>query len=78
MIDDDAGDQAGSLWPAAYMSLSEYPKSPYYSYGGGIVLIMVAIFSLGFLATRAEPALRVLGATVQNLSGGKFTRSMLV
>lgn len=30
------------------------------------------------MATRAEPALRVLGRTVQHLSGGAFTCSMLV
>ncbi len=30
------------------------------------------------MATRAEPALRVLGRTVQHLSGGAFTCAMLV
>ena len=34
----------------------------------------VAIFSLGFLATRAEPALRVMGKTVETLSEGQFTQ----
>ena len=33
-----------------------------------------AIFSLGFLATRAEPALRVMGKTVETLSEGQFTQ----
>ncbi|KAG2443239.1 hypothetical protein HYH02_009312 [Chlamydomonas schloesseri] len=72
------GDQAGTLLPAAYMAVPGQPDSPYYSYVGGIVLIMAVTFSLGFMATRAEPALRVLGRTVQHLSGGAFTCAMLV
>ncbi|KXZ45044.1 hypothetical protein GPECTOR_59g652 [Gonium pectorale] len=72
------GDQAGTLLPAAYLEVDGEPKSPYYSYAGGIVLVMVVAFSLGFMATRAEPALRVLGKTVQHLSGGSFTAAMLI
>ncbi|KAG2443441.1 hypothetical protein HXX76_001799 [Chlamydomonas incerta] len=72
------GDQAGTLLPAAYMAIPGEPKSPYYSFVGGIILIMAVTFSLGFMATRAEPALRVLGRTVQHLSGGAFTCAMLV
>ena len=37
-----------------------------------------AVFSLGFLATRAEPALRVMGKTVETLSEGQFSQSALV
>lgn len=40
--------------------------------------MMVVMFALGVLATKAEPALNVLGATVQRLSGGSFTKAMLV
>lgn len=39
---------------------------------------MVTIFLLGILATKAEPALNVLGATVETLSGGKFTKRALI
>ena len=39
---------------------------------------MVTVFVLGFLATRAEPALRVMGRTVESLSEGRFTTSMLI
>ena len=42
------------------------------------MLLMVTIFLLGVLATNAEPALNVLGATVQRLSAGKFTKRMLI
>ncbi len=41
------GDQAGTLLPAAYMAIPGEPKSPYYSFVGGIVLIMAVTFSLG-------------------------------
>ena len=36
------------------------------------------VFVLGFLATRAEPALRVMGKTVETLSEGQFSANMLV
>jgi hypothetical protein len=39
---------------------------------------MVTIFLLGVLATKAEPALNVLGDTVETLSGGKFTKRALI
>jgi hypothetical protein len=39
---------------------------------------MVVIFLLGILATKAEPALNVLGDTVEALSGGKFAKSALI
>ncbi|PNH01042.1 hypothetical protein TSOC_013096, partial [Tetrabaena socialis] len=72
------GDQAGTLLPAAYLEIDGEPLSPYYSYVGGIVLVMAVAWSLGFLATRAEPALRVLGRTVEHLSNGAFSASMLI
>jgi drug/metabolite transporter superfamily protein YnfA len=54
------------------------PKSPYYDYIGGIFLVEIIIFLLGILATRAEPALGVLGRTVEALSGGVFTCKILI
>lgn len=39
---------------------------------------MTTIFLLGILATKAEPALNVLGDTVETLSGGKFTKRALI
>eukprot|EP00197_Chlamydomonas_leiostraca_P002188 CAMPEP_0202858004 /NCGR_PEP_ID=MMETSP1391-20130828/714_1 /ASSEMBLY_ACC=CAM_ASM_000867 /TAXON_ID=1034604 /ORGANISM="Chlamydomonas leiostraca, Strain SAG 11-49" /LENGTH=800 /DNA_ID=CAMNT_0049536869 /DNA_START=238 /DNA_END=2641 /DNA_ORIENTATION=- len=72
------GDQAGTMLPAAYLEVPGIPRSPYYGYVGGIFLVEVIVFVLGILATRAEPALLVLGRTVEHLSGGQFTASMLV
>jgi len=45
---------------------------------GGVTLTMATIFLLGILATKAEPALNVLGETVETLSGGKFTKRLLI
>jgi hypothetical protein len=42
------------------------------------VLTMATIFALGVLATNAEPALNVLGATVETLSNGQFSKRLLV
>jgi len=53
-------------------------ESPYYSYAGGLILVLVVVFLLGVLATRAEPALNVLGRTVERLSNGQFTAKMLI
>lgn len=51
---------------------------PARSYAGGLILTICVVFSLGILATRAEPALNVLGRTVEKLSGGTFTAAMLI
>jgi len=72
------GDQTGVTLPAAFEEVPDFERSPYYSYAGGLILDFVAIFILGVLATRAEPALNVLGRTVERLSGGSFTAKMLI
>ena len=60
------------------MSVSGEPSSPFYPFGGGVALTIITVFILGFLATRAEPALNVLGKTVEKLSEGAFSRKLLV
>jgi hypothetical protein len=45
---------------------------------GGVTLTMMTIFLLGILATKAEPALNVLGETVETLSGGMMTKKALI
>jgi hypothetical protein len=72
------GDLTGRTLPAAYLEVPYNPNSPYYSYAGGLILLLVVVFVLGVLATRAEPALNVLGRTVEKLSGGAFTARMLI
>lgn len=72
------GSKAGSLLPAAYLRLDSESSSPYFSYAGGLTLVVAVVFTIGFLATRAEPGLRVLGQTVQQLTNGSFHGTFLV
>jgi hypothetical protein len=43
-----------------------------------VLLVVLLVVWPGFMATRAEPALRVLGKTVELLSRGAFTCAMLI
>lgn len=88
------GSQTGQTLPAAFLQVTYNSSetgepikafqqqinenSPYYSYAGGLILVLVIVFLLGVLATRAEPALNVLGRTVERLSNGAFTSKMLI
>lgn len=72
------GDQSGLLLPAAFMETKEAEGSPYFEYSAGVAIVLSTVFSLGFLATRAEPALRVMGKTVETLSDGAFSQTALV
>ena len=53
-------------------------ESPYFPRTSGIFIAFLVLFLLGFLATRAEPGLNVLGGIVQHLSKGSFSKNMLV
>jgi len=72
------GDQSGLLLPSAFLETKESEGSPYFGYGAGVAIVLSTVFSLGFLATRAEPALRVMGKTVETLSEGTFSQTALV
>lgn len=72
------GSQTGQVLPGAFLEVESVPNSPLYSYAGGLILVLVVIFFIGVLATRAEPALNVLGRTVERLSNGSFTSRMLI
>lgn len=43
-----------------------------------MALTLATVFCLGVLATLAEPALNVLGQTVEKLSGRRFSKRLLV
>jgi len=45
---------------------------------GGILVVLVFAFILGYGATLAEPALNALGATVEELTVGTFKKSLLM
>ena len=72
------GSQTGQVLPGAFLEVESVPDSPLYSYAGGLILVLVIVFFIGVLATRAEPALNVLGRTVERLSNGSFTCRMLI
>jgi hypothetical protein len=72
------GGQAGSLLPAAYLEVPSVPNSPRYSVAGGVILVVCIIFAIGFVATRAEPALAVLGKTVEKATNGAFSSTFLL
>jgi uncharacterized membrane protein YvlD (DUF360 family) len=68
----------GKKLPAAFMGTLEEQGSPYYSFNTGVAIALGTMFVLGILATRAEPALNVLGQTVEKLTKGSFTKNMLI
>lgn len=72
------GSQTGEVLPGAFLEVEAVPGSPLYGYAGGLILVLVVVFFIGVLATRAEPALIVLGSTVEKLSNGAFTSRMLI
>jgi len=72
------GEQSGSLLPAAFTVMTDISTSPYYSWGLGIMIVLLFAWFLGFGATLAEPALNALGITVQNLTNGAFEKGMLL
>jgi len=72
------GQAAGKLLPTSFEHIDGVENSPRYNYGFGLFLILAFTFSLGILATLAEPALNVMGQKVEEISNGKFTRKTLV
>ena len=56
------GHQAGLLLPAAFLTTPDEPASPFYPPAQGIAILVSVVFALGFLATRAEPALQASGS----------------
>ncbi|MFA5243169.1 MAG: DUF1538 domain-containing protein [Sulfuricella sp.] len=72
------GGQAGGMVPAAFATFPDIQGSPLYPYWMGIGLALLFALLLGFGATLAEPALNAMGVTVQNLTDGAFTKTLLM
>jgi hypothetical protein len=53
-------------------------KGPIFGTVGGILVVLLFAFLMGYGATLAEPALNALGATVEDLSVGTFKKSLLM
>jgi hypothetical protein len=72
------GSQAGRVLPAGFMQIPISQFSPIYPEVVGFVLVIGFAWILGFGSTLAEPALKVLGLTVEKLTNGAFKKSMLM
>ncbi|MET1080488.1 MAG: DUF1538 domain-containing protein [Pseudomonas sp.] len=72
------GGSAGSLLPAAFMSISGADNSPLYLYQVGLVLALAFAWVLGYGATVAEPALNALGVTAETLTNGFIRKRSLI
>lgn len=53
-------------------------RGPLFGFAGGIAVIILFAFVMGYGATLAEPALNALGATVEELTVGTFKKSLLM
>ena len=72
------GASAGSLVPAAFMTVPGAAGSPLYLFAVGLTLALAFAWVLGFGATIAEPALNALGVTAEQLTNGFFKKRTLI
>ncbi len=72
------GAKTGSLIPTTFMQINDYEDSPLYGDFLGLLIAIAFAFLLGFGATYAEPALKVLGMQAEKTSQGKLTKNLLV
>jgi hypothetical protein len=72
------GNEAGRTLPAAFMDEPTVAASPLFTPERlGITIDLVFAYILGFAATMCEPALAALRATVQRLTRGAFSPSVI-
>eukprot|EP01046_Picozoa_sp_COSAG06_P001199 COSAG06_NODE_37_length_30537_cov_73.315658_1_plen_768_part_00 len=72
------GNEAGRTLPAAFMDEPTVAASPLFTPERvGIAVVLAFAYVLGFTATMAEPALAALRATVQRLTRGAFSPSVI-
>ncbi len=72
------GEQVGSIMPAAFQNLAGIHGSPLYNSALGKGLALLFAFFLGLGATLAEPALRALAMTVENVTNGAMERGTVI
>jgi hypothetical protein len=72
------GNEACRNLPAAFMDEPTVAASPLFTLEGvGITIDLIFAYVLGFAAAMAEPALAALRATVQRLTRGAFSPSVI-
>jgi len=72
------GRQSGEILPGAFQEVDHLERSPRFPFGAGLTIVLIFSFVLGFLATIAEPALNVLGVTVEKLTNGALSKNLLI
>ena len=72
------GSETGMTIPATFTENKYVKGSPLFSYGVGLCVSISFAFILGVGATFAEPALRVLGEKVEELTQGSMQANTLV
>lgn len=72
------GSETGMMIPAAFAKVSYLPDTPRYGYATGVLISICFAFILGIGATLAEPALRVLGEKVEELTNGSMRATLVV
>jgi hypothetical protein len=72
------GEQVGHIMPAAFQNQPAIQGSPIYDSAMGKGLALLFAFFLGLGATLAEPALRALAMTVENVTNGAMERGTVI
>lgn len=72
------GEQIGRLLPAAFLTVESVVNSPFYSYAGGVAVLVVFALVLGVLTTVAEPGMLVVGRKIETITNGHFRAYALV
>jgi hypothetical protein len=72
------GSQVGTVMPAAFQAHEAVEHSPLYHSAMGRGIAILFAFFLGFGATLAEPALRALALTVENVTNGAMERGAVI
>eukprot|EP01138_Halocafeteria_seosinensis_P013050 gb/GECG01013328.1/.p1 GENE.gb/GECG01013328.1/~~gb/GECG01013328.1/.p1 ORF type:complete len:880 (+),score=84.21 gb/GECG01013328.1/:1-2640(+) len=71
------GDEAGSRMPSLFMNVDGTSEEKLFPKEIGLFVAAAYIFLLGVFVAKAEPALVVLGLTVEELTRGTFSRAKL-
>lgn len=72
------GTSVGNILPGAFQELEKESGTPMFGRISGLVIVFGFGWVLGFLATIAEPALNILGEKVAHLTGGAFSKNLLI
>jgi len=73
----DVGRQLGETLPSAFLRTDD-ERSPRYPFVSGVLIVSSVLFFLGLFATRAEPAVQILGAAVERVLLGRVKATTLV